>query len=229
MKTPPHQHLLPTLSNYLVLQRGTLLCTWRGCIGFGKSVLHILQPVNFLTEWEGVNSFDAVDGTLYINFREGGTALRLVQEEHLLSSLDSSDALQSSDFSDVDNPVGDNSGDGVDGSEAEVSPRIELTSDVISLGIFSGLLFVFVALQTKHARSLSARINELEEELESWEQSVHQTGSGDIGLGTPAKSKTDLERGLILFPDWSRSQITGYLDDGWTIEQLVEWRESGAE
>ena len=31
-----------------------------------------------------MNSFDAVDGTLYINFREGGTALRLVQEEHLL-------------------------------------------------------------------------------------------------------------------------------------------------
>ena len=33
-----------------------------------------------------------------------------------------------------------------------------------------------------------------------------------------------MQRANKLFPEWSKQEIKQYLQDGWTIEQLLEWK-----
>jgi len=101
--------------------------------------------------------------------------------------------------------------------------------DLAESNIFSILLSIFLFLiLVKSRRDTNRNINQLREYLIEENASTEYEHAIDVrDERTLPNQNLDAEliRAINLFPDWSRAQIQEHLDNGWSVDQLVEWRE----
>jgi len=101
--------------------------------------------------------------------------------------------------------------------------------DLAESNIFSILLSIFLFLiLVKSRRDSNRNINQLREDLIEENASTEYEHAIDVrDERTFPNQNLDAEliRAINLFPDWSRAQIQEYFANGWSVDELVEWRE----
>ena len=101
--------------------------------------------------------------------------------------------------------------------------------DLAESNIFSILLSVLLFLMfVKSRRDSNRNINQLRGELTEEYASIESEHVAYVQEERTLPNQDldgELIRAINLFPDWSRAQIQEHLDNGWSVDQLVEWRE----
>ena len=101
--------------------------------------------------------------------------------------------------------------------------------DLAESNIFSILLSIFLFLiLVKSRRDSNRNINQLREDLIEEIASTEYEHAIDVRDERTLPNQNfdaELIRAINLFPDWSRAQIQEYFDNGWSVDELVEWRE----
>lgn len=120
--------------------------------------------------------------------------------------------------------------DGITIEDVSFSETFSNTADaVLESNIFSISLSIFLFLiLVKSRRDSNRNINQLRKDLiEEYTSSEYERVAYVQEERTlPTQNlDADLIRAINLFPDWSRAEIQEHFDNGWSVDQLVEWRE----
>ena len=100
-----------------------------------------------------------------------------------------------------------------------LSEGVEGFSERWAIPVFIGFAILLLTSMANRriTRRLEARLSEFE--IESQSQS-------ELLPTEPIQSnqETKIERAQRLFPEWSREQIEEYFENGWSIQDLINWR-----
>lgn len=97
-------------------------------------------------------------------------------------------------------------------------------SNIFSIFLSIFLLLILVKFRNDSKRAINQLRNDMVEEYASTEDEL----AIDLRDNTTLPNQNldaELIRAINLFPDWSRAQIQEHFDNGWSVDQLIEWRE----
>lgn len=103
--------------------------------------------------------------------------------------------------------------------ESAKSDEKMVQPEILSVLLFLGLIIVMLLSK----RNYDKKLVHLQEIIDTYDEELSYSADYEDENKMTSEDLI-MQRANKLFPEWSKQEIKQYLQDGWTIEQLLEWK-----